>query len=107
MITTDIVRACLPAGRNLTRILLGVLVFFLLCLVAVGQTQEEKEKIKTTTAAKEVQGEISGIGKDCIAIVYERDLEKGIEYEMLLPIEKDIRLVHKQNLNQIKVGDIV
>ncbi len=115
MITTDIVRACLPAGpavggagRALPRILLGVLVFFLLCLVAVGQTQEEKEKIKTTTTTKEVQGEVTWIGKDKMAIVYKRDTVTGGEYEILLPYEeKDLKIVHKKNLSEINKGDIV
>lgn len=89
-------------------IIVGIL--FIISLVAAGQTQEqdEKGKIKTTTLAKEVQGEIGAIGKDYITIIYERDAQKGIEYEMWLPIEKDkIKLVHKRSLEQLNIGDIV
>lgn len=100
--------ACRQAGiTQIGWVVMGAMALFLLCLVAVGETQEGKEKIKTTTASKEVQGEVSGIGKDSISVVYMRDEKKRIEYEMLLPIEKDIRLVHKQRLDQINVGDIV
>lgn len=85
----------------------GIGLVLVLGLAVTGQAQEDKEKAKTTSAIKEVQGEISGIGRDYIAIVYDRDTEKGVEYEILLPIEEDIKLVRKRKLNEIKVGDIV
>ncbi len=96
-------------SRKIIQIVLVVALAWGLTAFGFAQQAKEvkKEKIETTSVTKEVQGEISGISKDFIAIVYERDVEKGIEYEMLLPIEKGIRLVHKQTLDQIKVGDIV
>ena len=42
-----------------------------------------------------------------IAISYNRDLVKGTEDEMLLPIDRNIRLEHKQGIDEIKAGDLV
>lgn len=72
---------------------------------AEGQQGKGRKPVKRTGV---VQGEISGISKNYISIVYERDKEKGIEYEMLLPINrKDLQIEHKRNLDEFKVGDIV
>ena len=42
-----------------------------------------------------------------IAISYNRDLVKGTEDEMLLPIDRNIGLEHKQGIDEIKAGDLV
>jgi hypothetical protein len=93
--------------RQLVLMVRGAMVLFLLCWITIGQAEEGKGEIKTIRIAKQIQGKISGIGKDYITICYERDKEKGIEYEMLLPIEKDIKLVHKSSLSEIWVDDTV
>lgn len=52
-------------------------------------------------------GEVSAISKDFIAIVYNRNLEKGSEEEIALPIAKNVIIEHKKSLDQIAVGDTV
>ena len=64
-------------------------------------------KAVTAPVQKEVQGEISDIGKDYISIVYNQDTEKGIEYEMRLPIDENIKFEHRKNLKEFVVGDII
>ena len=80
-----------------------------ICAVA-----EDKDKGKTkkepgvTTLAKQVQGEVSNIGKRFISVVYERDVAAGTESEMMFPIDaKTIRLEHKRSLAEIAQGDTV
>jgi hypothetical protein len=54
---------------------------------------------------KEVQGEVTWVGKNRIAVVY---AESGTsESEILLPFDKDVKLEHIQQLGQIAQGDIV
>ena len=64
-------------------------------------------EVVTAPVQKEVQGEISDIGKDYISIVYNQDTEKGIEYEMRLPIDENIKFEHRKNLKEFVVGDII
>lgn len=84
-------------------ILIVVLLFAIIVNVA-----EAKEKGKPSISNKTVQGEISAIGKNYISIIYQREKEKGTEYEIWLPLKKeDIKLLHKKSLEDLKVGDIV
>lgn len=64
------------------------------------------EEAKETVKATEVTGEVSVIGPTYISIVYARDEEKGVEYEMLLPIDKDVKFIRK-GLDELVVGDKV
>jgi len=84
--------------------LIGILVF---SLAGAGLTQEKKET-KKTTVSKEVTGEVTWIGKNKIAILYQIDTEKSTEYEILLPFdEKELKVIHKKSLEEIKSGDTV
>ena len=65
------------------------------------------EKVKKATQLKELQGVVTWIRKDKIAIVYRSDEATHSEEEILLPIGKDIQLVHKNSLSDISVGDTV
>lgn len=70
----------------------------------IGFSQEAKGKPESRTG--EIQGEISSIGKNYIAIVYKREKDK--EYEILLPIEeKEVTLERKRSLSELNVGDTV
>ncbi len=84
-----------------------IAVIILAVFSSIGLAKEDIAKNKETITNKEVQGEISGIGKDYISVIYKKDEEKGVDYEILLPIEHDISLNHKQNLGELKPGDIV
>ncbi|MBU4479651.1 MAG: hypothetical protein KKH34_11285 [Candidatus Omnitrophica bacterium] len=97
--------------RNMVKIAL-ILLLWAVSLPSLNcYAQENKEKAKEKSAVsvtKTIQGEISGIAKDSISIVYQRDVEKGIEYEIVLLLdEKNVQLVHKSNLKQFKAGDLV
>ncbi|MFH0839268.1 MAG: hypothetical protein V1893_03690 [Candidatus Omnitrophota bacterium] len=74
-----------------------------LCLAETVQAQEEKAKAEKRKGA--IEGEISAISNKYISIVYKK--EKDAEYEMLLPIDKDIEIIHKKSLDEMKVGDTV
>lgn len=80
---------------------------FLLCFIQGARAEKSKDETKTKTVIKEVQGEVSALTSHFIAIVYKKDKEKGIEYEMALPIGEDVRVVYKRRLEEIEVGDIV
>jgi len=71
-----------------------------------GQNAAHK-KLTPISTAKDVQGEISWMNKKYIAVSYNRDLQKGTEEEMLLPIDKGIKLEHKKSLSELKIGDTV
>ncbi len=71
-----------------------------------AEDKEKKEKI-VKTASSVVSGEISGISENFISVVYETDKEKGIEYEVLVPIDKDVKIEHKKSLSELKIGDRV
>jgi hypothetical protein len=85
------------------------LITVVLALAWAGITNaQEKEKIKITTQMREVQGEVSGIGKDYISVAYNKDLETGTEEEIYLPFDKnDLKLEHKRSLKEIDLWDTV
>lgn len=89
--------------RNKIIIVLAVLAIFILHTAVFSQ---EKTKI-AGSRLKIVSGEVSGIGRDFIAVVYNRDEAKGTEEEIALPIAKDVILEHRKSLEQIAVGDLV
>lgn len=82
---------------------IGLLLMFSTA-VGAGEAAEEEDVV---VVVKEISGEVTVVGPSFIAVVYERDAKKGIEYEMALPIDKDIELVRKRNLDEIRVGDTV
>lgn len=83
-------------------IALAMVIMFAAFSIAAEEAKEEKETVKAT----EITGEISGIGRGYISIVYARDEKKGAEYEMLLPIDKDVKFIRK-GLDELAVGDKV
>lgn len=76
-------------------------------LAQAKDNQKEKEKTKITTRQKEVQGEVVSISKDYISVLYNRDSKKGIEYEMLLPIDENTKLERIKNIKELNVGDTI
>jgi len=77
-----------------------------LCSVLAGEALAQGRKItKVAEKKKQLQGEVVYLSNDYIAIVYSRD--KGIENEILLPIDKNLKLEHLRSLANLKVGDTV
>ncbi|MCD6228244.1 MAG: hypothetical protein J7K17_02050 [Candidatus Omnitrophica bacterium] len=88
--------------------LIEILVLILSMVIVVNCVEAKEDEVKITREIKEIQGEISAIGKDYISIVYQREREKGVEYEIWLPLDKDnVRLIHKESLEELKVGDFI
>ena len=50
---------------------------------------------------------MSGVGKNFIAIIYQIDTAKGIEYEMALPLKKDAQYQFVKSLKELGIGDKV
>lgn len=82
-------------------IISGILV---LCFSGIGFIRAEEEA-KKTVAVKELQGEVSGISSNFIAILYGQD--KKTSYEMALTLDKDVRIEDRKSLKDIGVGDVV
>jgi hypothetical protein len=74
------------------------------CLAEVAAAQKRKVT-KVAERKKAVQGEVVYLSKDYIAIVYSRD--KAVENEILLPIDKNLKLEHLRSLANLKIGDTV
>ena len=98
-------------ARRYCALICAVLFFALgvtVCSLAKDDSEDKgNEKIKSTVVTKEIEGEVSWLGKNKIAVIYKRDAATGGEYEMLLFFDKDVALQHKQNLAEIHKGDIV
>ena len=58
-------------------------------------------------AVKRVTGELSLVRPGSISLVYQRDEKQGMDYEMVLPLSKNYRLVYKRSLDELHVGDTV
>ncbi len=92
--------------------LMGIAAVFIFLFIAIAPAQEgekgtKDKKVKIASEVKEIQGEISWIDDKHIAIVYNRDPEKGVENEIMLPIDESIRLEHKKSLSEMVPGDTV
>ena len=79
---------------------------FIICAIALADGDEKGKRV-VARAAKEIQGEVAGISKDSIAIIYNRNEATGEEYEMSFPVAKEVDIVHKKSINEIAVGDTV
>lgn len=85
------------------RIIIFMVLIFCVSTVAFAQEREKN----TARKIKGISGEVSGISKDFISIIYHRDEGTGIEKEIMLPISKTIIVEHKQSISQISIGDLV
>jgi len=94
---------------NTGKIISSSLIAGIVALLITGFVfaQEKKDEVKTTSEIKEVQGKVTAVGKDYIAVAYQTDLEKGVEYEIFLPVGNEVRLVHKRKISDIHLGDSV
>ena len=79
---------------------------FIICGICRADGDEKSKRV-VVRVAKEIQGEVAGISKDSIAIIYNRNEATGEEYEMSFPVAKEVDIVHKKSINEIAVGDTV
>lgn len=86
------------------KMLLGLALGIL--IVNAGECAEETSQIVSTTP-RIVEGEVSSVSKDYIAVIYKRDAQ-GVEYEMLLPVQAAaVQLEGIQDIKQLKTGDVI
>ena len=84
-----------------------VLFVFFTTAMAEGNQGNKNEMGKVSTEAKEVEGEIAWMNKNSIAVTYKSDAEAHSEEEILLPLNDNIKIEHKKDLSEIKIGDRV
>ena len=113
---------------NITKIIFGLILAIYIAGPVMAQSEKASEKAKgadapgqaavtesaaaarnevTKVETKEVTGEVSGVSKDFIAIVYKKDDASHASYEVALPIQGTPILQHISNVKQIKVGDTI
>lgn len=68
---------------------------------------EKKEEVVLNKSMGTITGTISAVSSDSISVAYHEDKAKGIEYEMLLPLDKTFNIENKKGLNELKIGDTV
>ena len=103
-----------------SRLLICLAVFTLIAVsfvYAQSQAPKEQKPIELSEALKQqdeeaftveiISGEVSGITKNSVSIIYNRDYDTGMEYEILLPFDETIKLNHKKDLSEIKTGDLI
>ncbi len=79
---------------------------FIICGICRADGDEKSKRV-VVRVAKEIQGEVAGISKDSIAIIYNRNEATGEEYEMSFPVAKEAGIAHKKSISEIAVGDTV
>jgi len=87
------------------KVLLTILV--IISFAGIVLSEEKGNKGDTKKVIKTITGEVGGIGPNFIAIVYQKDEEKGVEYEMALPLKEDVKFQFVKNLKELQVGDKV
>ena len=77
-------------------------IIFLVGLITIwGVCYSQEQEEATTVIQKEVRGIVSAVSSHFITIVYKQDTQRHIEYEIDLPIDKDVKLRHKKRLSEI------
>lgn len=101
-----------------------VLCVFLLCFdAAAGNRGKGKKKKQDVLVSKpkpkkveeegvnivsgKVKGTVGGIGRRFISVVYKKDNKTKGEYELCILIDENVKIVNKEKLNEIKMGDTV
>ena len=98
--------------KRIISVTLSIILCFALAQLSLAaekaQAKPKKQEVFVPTvnsAVKEIQGEVSAIVNNFISIIYKK--EKGVDYEIGFPIDKNVKLVHKKSLQEIAVGDTV
>ena len=93
--------------RYISKIIVsGILITGLCVGLGIGYAAEkENPNIIKEVATKKMTGEVQGISKNFIAILYAQD--EKTSYEMAFDVDKDVKIENKKDLKEIKVGNIV
>lgn len=92
--------------KNMTLTVCGIMLAVFVFCIAQCSAQEKNAK-KVVTSVREIEGEVSGIGYNAIAIIYNRNLQTGVEEEILLPYDAVTPVVNKKTVKDISIGDTV
>jgi len=103
---------------KILKIAASLIVVSFVCLISFSFAETLKSVEKKAEAAgknemiiksadKSIQGEVSGINKRNITVIYNRNEAAGTEEEMMVSINKGTQLMHKRNYSEIKEGDLV
>ncbi|MFH0826296.1 MAG: hypothetical protein V1923_00200 [Candidatus Omnitrophota bacterium] len=93
--------------KQIKKILIGISLFYLVtCQMALVQ-EALSQQANVPPVMKELQGEVTWIRKDRIAVVYKKDTEAGSEEEILLPIDEKVSLEYIRSVSNISIGDTV
>lgn len=91
-------------GRVLTTMMVG-------CLGTTALAEEPRPfweaPADASVAVKQVTGELSLIRPGSISLVYRRDEQRAMDYEMVFPIGKGVALLRRRALSELQVGDTV
>lgn len=90
--------------------IVAVFVCFTFIYKAFAQEQAQKAADNVDEDAftvETVSGEVSGITKHYISIIYDRDYEAGTEEEALIPFDPNTAFKHKKSIDEIKRGDLI
>lgn len=74
---------------------------------SVSKQEKSGAEYVPKTVGKEISGEVTGISKDFIAVMYREEVATGVEYEMGLNIEGVPQLERVTDISQIEVGAMV
>ncbi len=89
----------------------ALVIIILLTFISIAGAQEQAQEAgavdEDQSTVEIVSGEVTEIGKDYISVVYNRDFDAGVEYEIMIPLDNDTGLKHKASLSEIKKGDLV
>jgi hypothetical protein len=64
-------------------------------------------KEKEVVVAMEVSGTVSGLTPNFIAVIYGRNEAEKVSLEMAFSLDKDVRIAHKNSIQEIGLGDEV
>lgn len=93
--------------RQKRRVIILIISVGIFIISSMAQAEDEKRIAVVRAVSNEVEGEVSAVSKDYIAVVYSQDAQKGIEYEISFPIDGSITLEHLKSASHISVGDRV
>jgi len=98
----------MKTARKINKFLIETICLaFFISLGVCAFSQEAKQEVLPAGKLKIMQGEVTWIGRERIAVVYKKAADGKSEEEMLLPFDKNVELEHLRSLSDISTGDIV
>lgn len=94
--------------RNLAKTLIAATALLLTISHTVSaQEAQQGQEPKAAVSMKQITGTVSGLSARHLSVLYSSDPERGASLEAAFNLDKDVRVIHKQSLKEIAVGDTV